>query len=61
MGRKTRKGDGRLEVARDKVWGRRDVVGVRDVYVSMCEGVFLRSAASGVMRVVYGGRGEGRG
>ena len=28
----------RLEVARDKVWGRRDAVGVCGVYESMCKG-----------------------
>ena len=48
---------GRLEVARDKVWGRRDVVGVCGVYESMCEGV-LPAAESGVLCIGYGGRGE---
>lgn len=45
-GGETRKRDARLEVARDKVWGCRDVVGVGDVNESMCEGVFLRVVES---------------
>jgi hypothetical protein len=36
--------DGRLEVARDEVCGRRDVVGVRDMYVTAREWVFLRTS-----------------
>ena len=47
-GRGTRKRNGQLEVAR----GRRDVVGVCDVYDSMCEGVFLRTAESGVFNTL---------
>ncbi len=53
------KWDGRLEVAGDKVCGRRDVLGVRDVHASAREGVFLRVRVSGVLRVwlrVGGGR-----
>ena len=53
-GRGTRKRDGRLEVARDKVWGSRDVVGVGNVYESMGKGVFLRAAKSGVLCIEYG-------
>jgi hypothetical protein len=60
MGReRDEEGDERLEVARDEVWGRSNVVGVGDVHVSMCEWVFLRAAESGVLRVRYGGE-EGR-
>jgi len=49
-----RKEDRRLEVAGNKVCGRRDVVGVRDVHVSAREGVFLRVRVSGVLHVATG-------
>ena len=47
--RETRKRGTRFEVARDKVWGRRDVISVHDVHESMGKGVFLHVAASGVL------------
>jgi hypothetical protein len=37
----------RLEVAGDEVCGRRDVIGMRDMHVPVCEWVFLRMSASG--------------
>ena len=37
-----------LEVS-DKVYWRRNIVGVRNVHMSSCEGIFLHESASGVL------------
>jgi hypothetical protein len=41
--------------AGDKVYGRRNIIGLRDVHMSSGEGVSLRESASGVLPCGYGG------
>jgi hypothetical protein len=44
-------GDGRLKIARVKVCGRRDVVGVRDVHMATSEGVWLGVRVLGMFKM----------